>query len=132
MSEIVLKYRGSRVYERVHSGGVLTSLSFTIMTLNQATVLEPLKRTRLAEQKAWILRLQLILVNSQSVRHGALRIYCNLRVSNQEKDVLSRRVFARDARSLSLADLGAPRLLASWHFPIFQTRRIQSRIASRA
>lgn len=120
MSKTVLKYCGHRVYERVHSGGVLTSLSFTIMTLNQATVLEPLKGTRLAEQKARILRLQLVLVDSKSVGHAAIRIYRKLRVSRQGKDVLTRRVFARDARSLSLADLGAPHLLASWHFLFFR------------
>jgi hypothetical protein len=46
------------------SEGVLTSLSFLVMTLDQATVLKPLKCTRLPEQKTRVLRLQILLFNS--------------------------------------------------------------------
>lgn len=66
------------------SEAVLTSLSFLVMTLDQATMLKPLKRTRLSDQEARILRLQVMLVDSYSLRHCVNAIDRKLRVDNRE------------------------------------------------
>lgn len=76
------------------------------MTLNQATVLKPLKGLRLLEQKTRILRFQVIFIDSKSLRHGDCTIYDDrdgeggvffLDLQVLKDDVLTREgVFARD------------------------------------